>query len=156
VRQRPDGLLAKHRMIGSIRARVPGPCARLREILLASNSVFLLLPLSPNQAASFVGQGRAGASADPATRTGTSGSSARSWWAAPPLRMTRSLKESELVQLAIRSFGESTRVHSRADLRLPSVRQPWIGFLSEGYSAGFACFSRRSANMSNLRTTCRA
>ena len=53
--------------------------------------------------------------------------------------MTRSLKESELVQLAIRSFGESTRVHSRADLRLPSVRQPWIGFLSEGYSAGFAC-----------------
>ena len=52
---------------------------------------------------------------------------------------TRGLKGSEPVQLAIGSLAESTRVHSRADLRLPLVRQPWIGFLGEGNSAGFAC-----------------
>lgn len=59
-------------------ARVPGPCDPLRGILLASNPAFLLLLLSPNASASFFGEGRAGASANPATRAGTSGSRAPS------------------------------------------------------------------------------
>ena len=51
------------------------------------------------------------------------------------------------IQLAI-GLGESTRAHFFADLRLPLVRQPRIGFLSEGNSAGFACGNNfRSKNM---------
>jgi transposase InsO family protein len=42
----------------------------------------------------FGGEGRAGASADPGSGPGTSGSSAPSWRTAPPLRTTRCLKDS--------------------------------------------------------------
>ena len=72
-------------------ARVPGSCDRLRGSLLATNPVSLFLLPSPNEAASFVGKGCAGTSADPATGTGTSSSSTPSWWTAPPLRTTCSL-----------------------------------------------------------------
>src|SRR5712692_2557121 len=43
---------------------------------------------------------------------------------------------SEPVQLAIRSFGEPTRIHPLADLHLPAVRQPWIRFKKRGCPAG--------------------
>ena len=54
------------------------------------------------------------------------------------------------VDTALKSIGlgESIRVHSSANLRLPLVRQPWIGFLSEDNSAGFASGNNfRSKNM---------
>jgi len=60
------------RVIGSMRRECLDHVI-LRGSLLASNPVFLLLLLSPNESASFLGQGRAGASADPATGAGTSG-----------------------------------------------------------------------------------
>jgi hypothetical protein len=88
-------------------ARVPGSCDRLRRSLLASNPVLLLLLLSSNEAASFLGQRRAGASADPATGAGISGSRAPSWMTASPLRTTRGLKGLGRAQPGI-GLGESS------------------------------------------------
>src|SRR5579862_2789950 len=87
-------------------ARVPGPYDRLWRIVVASNAFFLLLLLSPNQTASCVGEGRAGASADPGTGARASGRSAPSWRIAPPLRTTHCLKDS--AQPSIGSVSESS------------------------------------------------
>src|SRR6202044_1705235 len=106
-----------------------GPCDRFRGSFLAPNLCFLFVLLSPDAAASFLGQGRAGASANPAPGAGTRGSHSPSWRTAPPLRTTRRLGGSESVQLATRSLGESTRVPSPADWRLPSAPRSRTGFL---------------------------
>src|SRR4029077_13931645 len=91
-------------------ARVPGSRNRLRGSFLAANPVLLLLLLPPNETASFLGKGCAGASADPATRARTSGRSTPSWWAAPPLRTTRCLKACELVELPTQSLNPPERI----------------------------------------------
>ncbi len=91
--------------------------------LLAANSVLLFLLLSPNEAASFVGEGCAGTSANPATGAGTSSSSTPSWWIAPPLRTTCSLKGSDRYNSPSGSVNSPECTFCPA-LRLPLVRQP--------------------------------
>ena len=76
-------------------ARVLGPCDRLRRRLILSNPVFLFFLLSPDAAASFVREGRTGASARSVAGAGVSTGATRGRRTTPSLRTMRCLKKAK-------------------------------------------------------------